>query len=119
MKIGAQLKEIRAIFCDNSTNIMAEMVKITPQRISNYINGKSLGEETFNKIAAAFPEVNPSWLMTGEGAMIKGEQTPATEVEQLRERVAELERISREKDETIARLVRVMDGADKSEKNAG
>ena len=49
---------------------MAERIGIPKQRLSNYINGKSLGSKTIDLILQAFPEINPTWLMKGEGDML-------------------------------------------------
>lgn len=70
MEISHQLLKIRAEFCENSSQKMAERIGIPKQRLSNYINGKSLGSKTIDLILQAFPEVNPTWLMKGEGDML-------------------------------------------------
>lgn len=70
MEISHQLLKIRAEFCENSSQKMAERIGIPKQRLSNYINGKSLGSKTIDLILQAFPEINPTWLMKGEGDML-------------------------------------------------
>lgn len=70
MEISQQLLKIRAELCENSSQKMADRLGIPKQRLSNYINGKSLGSKTIDTILKAFPEVNPSWLITGEGDML-------------------------------------------------
>lgn len=70
MEISHQLLKIRAELCENSSQKMAERIGIPKQRLSNYINGKSLGSKTIDLILQAFPEVNPTWLMKGEGDML-------------------------------------------------
>lgn len=70
MEISQQLLKIRAELCENSSQKMADRIGIPKQRLSNYINGKSLGSKTIDTILKAFPEVNPSWLITAEGDML-------------------------------------------------
>lgn len=70
MEISQQLLKIRAELCENSSQKMADRLGIPKQRLSNYINGKSLGSKTIDTILKAFPEVNPSWLITAEGDML-------------------------------------------------
>lgn len=68
---------------------------------------ENVGKAAIENILSVFPEVNRVWLVTGEGTMLEtGKQS---EVAKLKERIAELEQISNEKDATIARLVRILD----------
>lgn len=49
----------------------------TPQAIRDLTNGKtkSLSADMQSKIISYMPELNPSWLFTGEGAMLKDSKT--------------------------------------------
>lgn len=50
-----------------------------PQRIYDIQNGKTkkLSREIADKISSAFPEINRTWLLTGEGDMLNTESTSA------------------------------------------
>lgn len=43
---------------------------------SQYKNNKSIGSDKIENILKVYPEINPVWLLTGEGSMIKEETTP-------------------------------------------
>ena len=73
-KLSEQAKrigKIRRILAENSNNVFAEKVGITPQLSSSIIAGrKGVGRQLAEKILAAFPELSREWLYTGEGPMI-------------------------------------------------
>jgi len=43
---------------------------------SQYKNNKSIGSDKIENIIKVYPEINPVWLLTGEGSMIKENSTP-------------------------------------------
>lgn len=45
-----------------------------PQTISNWIS-RDNGKNVLDKVIQAFPEINPEWLMTGYGDMLKSNST--------------------------------------------
>ena len=67
---------------------------------------KSIQPDKLARIGEIFPDLNPGWLMTGEGEMLRADRSQqpqqAADVEALRRRIAELE-------ETVERQNRVID----------
>lgn len=66
-----------------------------------------LGEGVLNKVLDNCLEINPEWLLTGKGKMLRGEkkETPAltpSEKQQLEEKIHLLENIIKDKDKIIA-----------------
>lgn len=55
----------------------------TPQAVRELIKGrtKTLSDSAQYKITSRFPEVSPTWLLTGEGAMLVTPESNAHEVE--------------------------------------
>lgn len=65
---------------------------------------KSIQPDKMELISGAFPDLNPGWLMTGEGEMLRTDPGAGAvgDVEALRRRIAELEA-------TVERQNRVID----------
>lgn len=47
----------------------AEKANINYRLLSQYINGKQLGDKTANKIIKCYPNISLEWLMNGDGDM--------------------------------------------------
>lgn len=63
-------------FCNDKKSNFAQMIGVTPSVVGN-ITGERNGNPSFEvlqKILNAFPEINPEWLILGNGAMLKEEQ---------------------------------------------
>ncbi len=76
---------------------------------SGYVNAIriSIQPKTLDKIAMHFPELNTSWLLTGEGEMLRNTDTPSSNennIELLSKLLSEKDARLKEKDETIAAL---------------
>lgn len=65
---------------------------------------KSIQPEKLEQISSVYPDLNPGWLMTGEGEMLRTDPGAGavSDVEALRRRIAELEA-------TVERQNRVID----------
>jgi len=88
MEIHERIKKIREDLF--KTNIeFAKSLDENPNTTSNWTSGKrSIGYEVIGKIIIKLPNINPTWLLTGEGAMLKNESKthlvnlkPDTEIE--------------------------------------
>lgn len=71
MEVYERIKEIRKhFFHDNNTefaNFMGEKTATT----SGWVSGRrGIGRSVIDKITSKLPQVNPSWLLTGEGNML-------------------------------------------------
>ena len=62
-----------------SARKLAEKCGYIPQRIYDIVNGKTrnISHEIASKIVSLYPEINMSWLLTGEGEMIASEDANA------------------------------------------
>lgn len=91
------LKEKRLIF--NNADL-ASILEVSPTYVSLLINGKKpLTGKMVNNMVTRFPDINPAWLLTGEGEMLKGQveapeegQTDAARIAQLRAEMDELKK---------------------------
>lgn len=96
-----ELKEKRLIF--NNADL-ASILEVSPTYVSLLINGKKpLTGKMVNNMVTRFPDINPAWLMTGEGEMLKGQaeapeagQTDAARIAQLR---AEIDGLKKQLDD--------------------
>lgn len=76
-------------------------------------NNKTIGVDKLENILRVFPEINPTWLLTGEGAMIVEREENFTResdedfADHSKERL--YERLIEEKDERIRDLQRIID----------
>jgi len=72
MKTNERIKKVREYFCDDSNVVFAKRVGVNTNQSSNWVSeAYNAGGTVLNKIIAAFPEINPHWLLTGEGEMTK------------------------------------------------
>ena len=104
IKIIDWLKDNRKIY--NNADLAA-ILGVSQTYISLLFNGKkpitdNLVKNLFNK----FNEINPDWVLSGEGEMISFTSTPTGMMSeaQLRERIIALEKVIEEKDKRIAEL---------------
>lgn len=80
MEVYERIKEIRKhFFHDNNTefaNFMGEKTATT----SGWVSGRrGIGRSVIDKITSKLPQVNPSWLLTGEGEMLNTPNQPSDE----------------------------------------
>lgn len=55
-----------------SQNALAEILSTSQSAVSSMCNGKrNISKYTIYKLTNAFPDLNPEWLLTGEGEMLK------------------------------------------------
>ena len=85
-EIADRLNEV-FLYVKKNTEIVNQSLfaeKISEQRsnLSAALNGneKYLTKGLLMKVIAAFPEINPIWLLTGHEAMIKGEKAPEKKI---------------------------------------
>lgn len=74
---------------------------------NGYINNirKSITTEKLQQIALTYPELNKSWLMTGEGEMLKDKNPKSSADDSLREKyITTLELLLAERDKEIKEL---------------
>lgn len=73
MCINKRIREIRRRFCEDKNNVFAAKLEKSPNTTCNYVrNGYSVGKGVAREICDAF-NVNPEWLLTGEGEMLKSD----------------------------------------------
>lgn len=70
MEIFDRIKEIRKYFFDDSNIKFAEFMGEKTATTSGWVGGRrGIGKNVLDKIISKLPEVNPTWLLTGEGEM--------------------------------------------------
>ena len=83
---------------------------------ANYATNISKGipEDKMNIISVHFPDLNPSWLMTGEGTMLRVDATASTEEEEIAKKtdmykavVEDNQRLREENEELNKRIERL------------
>lgn len=66
-----RIKEIRSNLCKGDNGVFAEKLGKSKQYTSSLCNGnESIGKKITEQILEAFPEVNRTWLILGEGEML-------------------------------------------------
>lgn len=75
MDVAQRISEIIGYYRISATTLAKNCGYETPQPIYDLSNGrtKSITTKMANRILAAYPEINMSWLLTGEGNMIQKE----------------------------------------------
>lgn len=70
-ELSNRLAEIRDYFCGSNNKIFAQRIEDYPANTSAYCNGaKNANLKILRKVARAFPEVDKTWLVFGEGEML-------------------------------------------------
>lgn len=71
--VNTRIKEIRRLFCNDSNKEFAQKMEQRPNAVNNWVrDGYSIGKTVIDNILEKFPSVNKTWLLTGEGEMLKG-----------------------------------------------
>lgn len=71
MEVYERIKEIRKEFFNDSNIEFANFMGEKTSTTSGWVSGKrGIGRSVIDKITSKLPQVNPAWLLTGEGNMI-------------------------------------------------
>lgn len=74
MEVFDRIKEIRRHFFNDSNIKFAEFMEEKTGTTSGWVGGRrGIGKSVLDKILLKLPDVNPNWLLTGEGEMLKQE----------------------------------------------
>jgi len=76
--IGERISSVISHFCESKADFARTMGE-KPNTVSNWTARGKIGMNVITKITTAFPTVNVSWLLNGEGNMINTEDAPRTE----------------------------------------
>lgn len=94
MEVFDRIKEVRKHFFNDSNTRFAEFMGEKTGTTSGWVSGRrGIGKSVLDKILSKISEVNPTWLLTGEGDMITvgNENIPAAQIidneEDLREAI--------------------------------
>lgn len=90
------------LLAGNNARVFADMAGIRTDSLSRIRNGKGKPSLYFEKILAAYPEVERDWLYYGTGEALKGEREKG-------EILAKLESLERE----VARLATLLESVAK------
>jgi len=75
METNERIKKIREYFCNDNNVKFAEIMEENPNTTSNWVNeNRKIGKTVLDKILDRFSDVNPTWLLIGEGEMLKNNQ---------------------------------------------
>ena len=67
---GSRIKEIRDVMCSGNNKLFAEIMDVKANTTSNWVS-RRVSLEIANMILSKFSNVNSTWLLTGEGEMLK------------------------------------------------
>lgn len=84
MAENQSIKE-RLLFFINSLNLGKSQFENRCGLSHGWVNsvGKTIMPDKLERISLHFPDLNPSWLMTGEGTMLRVDATASTEEEEI------------------------------------
>lgn len=104
MNLQERLNTLAKMRGCNTKRALANYMEVSEQVVGNWYGGRSF---PYKKILKFFPEVNPAWLITGEGDILVDvtKRAPEPEPEQLCDDGTLLS-IIREKDRRIEELIR-------------
>lgn len=104
-----------------SNTAFAKEIGVTPQGFGNYLNGRDPSYATVVKIIETFSEINPDWLLTGKGEMLRSKEPESSEkyIASLEKNVHLLEENISLKDAEINRLKKALASAVPQTANVG
>ncbi|MBK5722449.1 hypothetical protein JGH11_16350 [Dysgonomonas sp. Marseille-P4677] len=86
MTLNKRIEEIKIYYFGRkrgSHKKFIEKLDVASNTASNWMtDGYNVGKTVTDRLLEAFPDVSAGWLLTGEGNMLKGDNTPVESVPQ-------------------------------------